>query len=595
MLEVAAPNQLRGTRFEIGDAARTIGREGDFVVEANGVSRVHARVWRENGASWIADCGSTNGTIVNRRAIGENVRLQVGDVVELGELTLRVEDELARERRPPVSRRAREIGPSETTRYLCAATELDDKFRERILSKVVEQPYRAIGNSYGVDLTAVARHAIAARRRRSIRDLALLAVLAVFVATVAWAVIARAGDRSVGALLSAAWPAVLPLGVAWLVVAADHWYRLARALPRFVVRRFDPDAVQPRVSARLAQRLQVLAEAGAGNVTVFSGFNPFVGSGVSVDSWSFAIDVTKGRHDAETGERQAPKPFDAADVHTHVMGALRELGLPGLRVSERLFVDGFDVNFDERLLPDRFAPPVSAVGPSVARESLHDPESPMRTYMCLEAVGWHGHLVVTMFVRAVRLPGSLFMEGISFVLLPLKREYYRIDSIRPRSTLEAAAAALARALADFLPQLAASPARVAAWASRARRSRRTWKAQRWSIGHGKVFDYGAATTVREEAMGDDRAWYFLMLDQQMYVKVAQERLLDSIGGFLHDHWIDTAEFGAQQTVINQNRTVNVGHVGDKYSMGNISGSGFAIGSQAVGTAQSGPRARPAAG
>jgi hypothetical protein len=110
-----------------------------------------------------------------------------------------------------------------------------------------------------------------------------------------------------------------------------------------------------------------------------------------------------------------------------------------------------------------------------------------------------------------------------------------------------------------------------------------------------VFDYGAATTVREEAMGDDRAWYFLMLDQQMYVKVAQERLLDSIGGFLHDHWIDTAEFGAQQTVINQNRTVNVGHVGDKYSMGNISGSGFAIGSQAVGTAQSGPRARPAAG
>jgi hypothetical protein len=90
----------------------------------------------------------------------------------------------------------------------------------------------------------------------------------------------------------------------------------------------------------------------------------------------------------------------------------------------------------------------------------------------------------------------------------------------------------------------------------------------------KLFDYGARTSIREEAMGVSANRYFLLLDEEMYVKVAQERLLDSISDFLRKHDVDTGELRAQQTVINQNRTVN-------YDIRNVSGTNLAIGSQAV--------------
>jgi len=357
------------------------------------------------------------------------------------------------------------------------------------------------------------------------------------------------------------------------VTAAEIWITRTRVLPKLAAGRFNPGELQPRVNARLQDRLAALDEVETGNVVVFRGFKPFVGAGIPIDGWSFAVDVTKGKVDA-AGARKEPTLFTAEQLHAHLMESLGALGLPGLRVAERLFIDGFDVARDSRLLPERLAPPRTKVSHAVLAEALREPQAAARTYLCLEAAGWHGHLVVTMFARAVRLPGSLFVEATTCVLLPLRNRYYRIDTVRPRSGVDAIVSVLGVSLRRFLRELFASPFRVAGAAGHARATRHRRRDQHWMISNHKRFDYGASTSIREQAMGTDPNRYFLLLDQEMYVKVAQERLLQSISEFLRDHDVDTAEFSVQQTVINRNRTVNFGPISGEnvaVAAGNVQG------------------------
>ena len=57
------------------------------------VSRVHAKLWQENGTCWIEDLGSRYGTTVNGTAISGRHPLSDGDLVQIGETTLRIDAE----------------------------------------------------------------------------------------------------------------------------------------------------------------------------------------------------------------------------------------------------------------------------------------------------------------------------------------------------------------------------------------------------------------------------------------------------------------------------------------------------------------------
>src|ERR1700690_2514358 len=57
------------------------------------ISRLHARIWKENGDAWIEDHQSLHGTLLNNVEIkgkGKQ-RLRIGDAILVGESTLRVE------------------------------------------------------------------------------------------------------------------------------------------------------------------------------------------------------------------------------------------------------------------------------------------------------------------------------------------------------------------------------------------------------------------------------------------------------------------------------------------------------------------------
>lgn len=67
-------------------------RTNDVVINAPEVSRVHARLWREAGRTWVEDLGSSNGTFVDGTAADHgSPALAEGGVLSLGglQLTLR--------------------------------------------------------------------------------------------------------------------------------------------------------------------------------------------------------------------------------------------------------------------------------------------------------------------------------------------------------------------------------------------------------------------------------------------------------------------------------------------------------------------------
>ncbi len=97
----ATPTRLVGLQgayagqvFDIGAELFTIGREvGNTIVldRETTVSRRHAHLMRQDGELIVQDLGSTNGTFVNGQRISAPTPLRVGDTVQFGMASFRVE------------------------------------------------------------------------------------------------------------------------------------------------------------------------------------------------------------------------------------------------------------------------------------------------------------------------------------------------------------------------------------------------------------------------------------------------------------------------------------------------------------------------
>lgn len=94
--EGAARSQARQVSALVaeGDPA-LIGRSSDAAVELSDpeVSRRHARLEMSRGVLYLADLGSSNGTFLNGKMLGdEGIELRVGDDVDVGNTRITVTD-----------------------------------------------------------------------------------------------------------------------------------------------------------------------------------------------------------------------------------------------------------------------------------------------------------------------------------------------------------------------------------------------------------------------------------------------------------------------------------------------------------------------
>jgi len=91
-LKVVEPAERKGQMFEIADETK-IGRAATCQVslaDDSYASQLHARLYRRDGALFIEDLGSTNGTFLNRKKLSGPVSLRRGDRIQIGRTVLEV-------------------------------------------------------------------------------------------------------------------------------------------------------------------------------------------------------------------------------------------------------------------------------------------------------------------------------------------------------------------------------------------------------------------------------------------------------------------------------------------------------------------------
>jgi len=92
-LVLIEPAAEAGAAFPI-DGEVTLGRGGGCTVPLafdTLVSQVHARAFDRDGALWVEDLGSRNGTFVNGEQVHEPTRVAKGSRVQVGETVLEVD------------------------------------------------------------------------------------------------------------------------------------------------------------------------------------------------------------------------------------------------------------------------------------------------------------------------------------------------------------------------------------------------------------------------------------------------------------------------------------------------------------------------
>ncbi len=420
---------------------------------------------------------------------------------------------------------------SDATRYLCAAVQLDAGLAERVVRDILHQEFKALPWSPGVDLVSVVRYALLARGRQVARDVGLLVLLVLFLFTFA------AGSVA----------ALLVLVLAWGVMVAERWVAtyvvMAHRLgPPSAGRPSSPPRFGQRVEGRLAEMVSV----GEGNVGVYGSFSPFIGSGVSLDAWSFALDVDRA------AEGRQVEPFSVLDIHRRTEADLRRLELAGMSVDNRVFVDGRDVRGDQRFLAHELGRPVTRVDEALLSSLMVFPEDRARPYLCLRVAGWRGQLVLSTFLRFALSGNKLFVELSHSLLAPVLDAYQEVDRLLPRPTPRQFARLAVKALRGLPRAVLLSPYSVVVAAFGPLTAQVRGARQRREITSGLRFNYGATTSPREAAADPRYQRYFQQLDKELYSKVVERQILRSVTDFLDEKGVDTGELRERQTTIMNN-------------------------------------------
>lgn len=429
---------------------------------------------------------------------------------------------------------------TEVTRLLCASAYMDTAFRDRVITECVDNRHNAIGVCPGMDLSTVAKHCLIARRKLTPPAILHAVVLAVAISTT----LAFSNGENMQAI------AVL-LGMVAVVVAGVVEYRRRMKIHSIVAGSFLKHRFQPEVAAgEVTENLSHLDDAQNGNVVVYSGFSPFVGSGLDVGGWSFALDLTKGAEDGLS--RKAPQEVDIGELRQYVLDRVRELGLAKVEIDEKVYVNGCDIRDDLNLMTDPLARPRSEIDRGIVRSVTDQPSQRMRFYNCIRVYEWEGELILSIFVRLHKLSGNLFVESSYFLLTPPAEKYRGADSISTTVSATKRATYAIQSLFAAPFQLVLSPFVLLNRLSERIKQGRERENKKMLIRENPSYDYGAGTSVRGWVSSGSYRRYFQKLDKDMYLKMLEKTILDSITVHLERHDVDTSDLRQRQTTILNN-------------------------------------------
>jgi hypothetical protein len=420
-----------------------------------------------------------------------------------------------------------------------------------VIEEYLGQRHRAIVSSDGVDMGLVLAHCLDARSRANRRDLFLCGVLALSLALL---LVVPVQDTLI-------LPAIYGL-LAWAILFWASWSEYRLVVNNFLKSNYNPYCIPYQPDPRKREAIENVSAAQRNRAVVYSGFSPFVGAGIDVGGWSFAVDTSRKCQDA--GIQQSPLSFQVRDLYAALGGCLTGMAWPNAAIEDRIFVHGSDIGGDPRLLPDPMDRPCPVTDPAVIDSYVDATSNTVRHYKHIRLVEWDGELILSLFIRLTKPGRDLFVEADYFLLTPLRQDFHRPDAIHPkRAWRHGVSIALTSLPMTVLWPLTALRVLevISGWLQR--------REIRSSIREDATFDRGALSSIREQFSSGYYQRYFQKLDQEMYRKILEKHILDCIVDFLDDHLIDTSELKQRQQFI-MNAGVMVSGGGSVINMGAMS-------------------------
>ncbi len=424
---------------------------------------------------------------------------------------------------------------NQSTRLLCASMLFNSAARQKLLSWLKDKD-RAVALELGVDLELAAQVARFAERRARQSWLIYFAILCLGALT---------------AILTPVGPALCAVA-AMCVWFARNWKEKNTFAPMFWTENFNPQEIRKHFTAELKREDLAAMPSPDQNFFVFGAFSPFVGAGQDLGGWSVVIALDRPRKDF--GDPAKIRPFHTKEVYDAIDLALDELKVPDIDKRDMFFARGTDLRGNRDLLPDIYGRPVQNLPPGVTVNYIYRDDEKVRHYRCYRILDWGGELALSYYLRCSCRGNTLFVETKRLILTPLASAYRKVDSMTPMDTSQTIGAAMAAIVAG--PVLAlVSPFWVllkieeklgelfSAWKDRKRRK---------MIKKTPLFNYGAVTSLRQTLSSGEYGHYFQMMDGDLYNKLFEHGVLDSLVEFLDAHGLDTSELKERQTTILNN-------------------------------------------
>jgi hypothetical protein len=542
----------------------------------------------------------------------------------------------------------RPAGPlNNATRYLCAAAYRDRTFANKVIWELIAS-HRAVVPSVNIDVGPVIRHCLHSRKIILIRDivLAVLLILALIISpaptftflliSVAlggmlpyarWqqrnltgkavvlligAITATAILSFLGFLIIDTFNNFLSTGSSLATIVAHEVslvgaFAVLLALPwatqfcyMFVALRtlsqdLRPGAAPPTMKSGAEARIATVEAAQWGNITLYGGENPFIGTGKFTDkNWSIAIELDRAGPDRldVTGRKKVRgyAPIDPVELHKVIRERLLKLNDPGLPPHERIsgltvddaLVGNGVLRWTSPLLDLARQTPYSLASPEAIDALIRHPQAGLRYYQKVSVsdegppVISRGRKVIDGADVGIAVSGYVYVavEGRMFYLqfvrtaLPPINWYYRqIDLLPNMSSIKFLATVTWQSLKTVWSAIVYSPAGL--WNA----LRLWWREARFEAGFSPsdgsvVGDFGARVSVRELGAEPTLVTHLQKLDVEKYTRVIERLLMDTVLDFLAEQGVDTSAFASSASAI-----IN----GDVYNTGPVSGHNVQVG------------------
>jgi len=458
---------------------------------------------------------------------------------------------------------------SRVTRYFCAAAHLNSDFRKQFINQIVNEKWKSIPPYYGVDLLAVAKHCFMARKRKIIRDILLFVI---FLLTFKFAF---GGFRTIGLMLQYETffipnPGALFLFymISLVIVFLEQWKGKYKIVARKLSEK-NLSSVEYQMDKDIENKINSISEKES-NVIIFGGYSPFVGAGIDIGGWSFAINTNKGKE--EVGKICEPKTFEANEMYKFISEKLEKIQIGKVVIKDILCVNGQELREDTRFLANPYTKPYNRVEQEIIEKYIGIADENIRHYECIRIHSWKDELILSIFFRITKINQNLFIETRFFLLTPLNDLYSQIDNILAYPTFKIRMAELQASAFISIFLLAFSPFIIASYIFSPLSRWSSNRAIRKLIKNNLNFNYGAITNLRESQSSAVYKKYFQKLDKDMHMKIFEKQLLDYIVQFLDSKNIDTSELKERQTTILNNGVILSG--------GAIKTESFAVGEKA---------------